>query len=157
MTHVVANEPLLVTKPTRVGHRAAELTYFNFKMQGDLSHKELGREGELLALDYLKKEGFRLLEKNYRSRQGEIDLVVEKGEDIYFVEVKTRRSFDTVSPYEMISSEKERHLSRVALHYFAKKRVKDRAGIFALLVVDLSKNRPEFEWIPDIFELRGGF
>lgn len=123
--------------------------------------KDLGREGEDLAASWLKTKGYRLLERNYRCRLGEVDLIVEEGElaarKIHFVEVKTRRSTDKVSPRELISQGKQRHISRVAQHYVASKRLHDVNAAFAVLIIDLSHPRPQFEWIEDAFSLAWGY
>jgi putative endonuclease len=123
----------------------------------DRDQKALGQTGEELAADYLEKEGFRILEKNYRCRLGEVDLIVEKKGTIHFVEVKTRRSVDAVSPRELISRGKQYHISRVAQHYFAKRKCLGKSGSFALLVVDWSGPDPTIEWIEDAFPLAWGY
>ena len=88
---------------------------------------------------------------------GEVDLIAEKGEDLYFIEVKSRRSVDQVSPLELIPDSKQRHISKVAQYYYAKKRIEDRAGSFALVVVDYSSGSAVCSWIPDIFDLNWGY
>lgn len=123
--------------------------------------RELGREGEDLAASWLRVKRYRILERNYRCRSGEVDLIVEKGagsdRKIQFVEVKTRRSTDKVSPRELISPGKQRHISRVAQHYVAAKRLQDVNAGFAVLIIDLSGPSPQFEWIEDAFSLAWGY
>lgn len=126
-------------------------------MQGDFSDKALGRTGEELAALYLEDLGFRIVERNYRCRLGEIDLIVEKDGAIHFVEVKTRRSVDAVSPLELISRGKQRHISRVAQDYVASKNLFDRAGVFDVLAIDYSKGSPAIEFIEGAFDLAWGF
>ena len=129
-------------------------------MQGFL--KELGSEGEGAAAAFLEGRGFRILAKNYRCRLGEVDLIVQKkglkAEKILFVEVKTRRSIDTVSPLELISRSKQKHISRVAQHYFASKKLNDVSGDFALVTVHwASDEKPICELIEGIFDLAWGY
>lgn len=128
---------------------------------GQQGIKELGREGEDLAASWLRDKGYRILERNYRCRLGEVDLIVEGGagsdRKIQFVEVKTRRSTDKVSPRELISQGKQRHISRVAQHYVAAKRLHDVNAGFAVLIIDLSGPEPKFEWIEDAFSLAWGY
>jgi putative endonuclease len=124
---------------------------------GDNGRKELGRTGEEIAAAFLKKKGFRILEQNYRCRLGEVDLIVEKEDAILFVEVKTRRSVDTVSPLELISRGKQFHISRVAQYYLAKKRFQEKSASFALLVVDWSGPAPSVELIENAFLLAWGY
>lgn len=61
-----------------------------FHKDAKLTTTELGRYGEQAAADYLKKQGYRLIQKNFRAGRNEIDLIVENKTDIVFVEVKTR-------------------------------------------------------------------
>jgi len=53
---------------------------------------EVGRLGEDLAVRYLRELGYQILTTNYRCRQGEVDIVAREGEEVVFVEVRTRRS-----------------------------------------------------------------
>ena len=55
-----------------------------------MKRKELGNLGEKIALNYLQKENYRILERNFYCRQGEIDIIAQKQKEIVFVEVKTR-------------------------------------------------------------------
>lgn len=60
---------------------------------------EIGRYGEQVAADYLKKQGYRILKRNYRAGKNEIDLIVDNKTELVFVEVKTRSSEKGASPY----------------------------------------------------------
>ncbi len=68
--------------------------------------KKLGHKGEEIAAEYLLKKGYRILEKNYYSRYGEIDLVAQNGGAIVFVEVKTRRNRSFGNPEDSVTPEK---------------------------------------------------
>ncbi len=127
------------------------------RLQADSAKKALGREGEATASEFLNKQGFRVLERNYRCRLGEVDLIAEKGGDLFFIEVKTRHDTDTVSPLELIPRAKQVHISKVAQHYYAAKRVGERQGRFALLIADYGKNPPQCELLLDIFDLAWGY
>ena len=87
--------------------------------------KKLGNRGEKIAANFLRKQGYRIIEKNYHSRLGEIDIVAKEGEFIVFTEVKTRRSTDFGLPEEALSYDKRRRLSKLALGYLAHRRIKD--------------------------------
>ncbi|MBI3540754.1 MAG: YraN family protein [Deltaproteobacteria bacterium] len=127
-------------------------------MQADLQGgKEFGDQGERVAAHFLTQKGFKILERNYRCRLGEIDLIVEKGENLYFVEVKTRRSVDAVSPLELISRSKRIHLSKTAQYYLAKKKWHDRSSQFALVAIHWREGRADCEWIEDIFTSEWGY
>lgn len=77
----------------------------------------LGRTGERLAADALTRQGYRILEKNFRCRYGEIDLIAEQQEDLVFVEVKTRRGEAWGRPEEAVTVRKQRKIAQVALYY----------------------------------------
>ncbi|MBI2068162.1 MAG: YraN family protein [Deltaproteobacteria bacterium] len=126
-------------------------------MQPDFLKKKLGREGEEEAVQFLKNRGFQIRERNYRCRLGEIDLIAEKEKALYFVEVKSRRSLEGVSPYELVPYPKQLHISRVAQQYYASKKIVDQAGSFALIIVDFEKTPPFCEWVPDLFLLQWGY
>lgn len=89
------------------------------------TRKKLGNRGEKIAAKFLRKQGYQIIEKNYRSRLGEIDIVAKEDESIVFVEVKTRCSTDFGLPEEALSYDKRRRLSKLALGYLAHRRIKD--------------------------------
>ena len=128
-------------------------------MQGlsDAEKKRLGRGGENLAADFLMAKGYRIRERNYRCRLGEVDLIIERKGEISFVEVKTRRSIDEVSPRELVPYGKQVHISKVAQHYIAVKNLHDTAADFAVLIVDVSQGAPRFEFIEGAFPLVWGY
>lgn len=79
--------------------------------------KSLGSYGEILAQRYLKSKGYRILEKNFQRKMGEIDIVARDGETVCFIEVKTRRSLEKGQPFEAVHPWKIRRLSQMALLY----------------------------------------
>ena len=128
-------------------------------MQADFptNDKVLGRDGEALAASYLRRLGYKIIEKNYRCRQGEVDLIVERSKTVTFVEVKTRRSVDAVSPRELVTLPKQRHISKAAQHFLASRRLTDTNADFGVLIIDLSGPSPQFEWISQAFDLAWGY
>ena len=74
----------------------------------------LGRFGEAVAADHLRKKGYRLLGLNYRTRRGEIDLIASKGRYLVFAEVKLRRSSDFAQAREFVTPAKQRRLIAAA-------------------------------------------
>jgi putative endonuclease len=91
------------------------------------AHLELGRRGEKLALDFLKKQGYRIVAMNSMIRlgrsltghplTGEIDIIAYEGSLLCFIEVKTRRSDDFAPPEQAVDRRKQRRLSRAARRY----------------------------------------
>jgi putative endonuclease len=92
------------------------LTESNGRQPG-ASRQNLGKIGEHLAANALEKRGYQLVERNFRSRYGEIDLVAREGQDLVFVEVKTRRGTICGLPEEAITRRKARKLQEVACSY----------------------------------------
>ncbi len=81
------------------------------------SRQSIGRWGEKLASEHLKRNGYEVLEANARTPHGEIDLVARHGEVIVFVEVKTRRNDGFGMPEEAITPQKREHLLNAAQAY----------------------------------------
>ena len=76
--------------------------------------KELGDWGERLAADFLCRAGYRLVAQNYRSRYGEIDLIVQNETDLVFVEVKLRKSAEFAYAAEYVDARKQQKLRHTA-------------------------------------------
>ena len=104
-----------------------------------LQKKEMGAKGEEIAVRFLKSHGYRILERNYRIRYGEIDIIAEQGMDLVFVEVKTRSGVFLGSPFESVTLSKQRQLSKVALEYISKQDWHDRSARFDVVGVRLKK------------------
>ncbi|GCE13190.1 YraN family protein [Tengunoibacter tsumagoiensis] len=86
--------------------------------QGDPAPKQgLGRTGERLAAEQIERQGYIILERNFRCGYGEIDLVAEEGNELVFVEVKTRRGQAYGLPEEAVTLRKQRKLRQVANAY----------------------------------------
>ncbi|MGN0822396.1 MAG: YraN family protein [Candidatus Gallimonas sp.] len=83
----------------------------------DVRAKVLGRRGEALVCKYLKKRGYRILERNYRTPFGEADLVAQKDDEIVFVEVKARESDAFGLPVEAVTRAKQRRYFDIAKYY----------------------------------------
>lgn len=81
------------------------------------SKMKLGRQGEDIAAQYLQGQGYRLLQRNFRSRCGEIDIICADKQTIIFVEVKTRTSSKFGSPEESITRTKQQHIYKAAFTF----------------------------------------
>lgn len=97
-----------------------------------------GRRGEDLACKFLKKDKYKILEKNYRSRQGEIDIVAEDRSGVLcFVEVKARSRKDYGLPIEAVTYSKQKKLLATAFIYLESSKVKSKDMRFDVVSVDL--------------------
>ena len=87
-----------------------------------LKTKQLGNLGEDLAAKCLKKKGYKILDRNFRYKgYGEIDIIAKKGENLHFVEVKTRKNInDIYTPEDNITYFKQKQLIKLAKIYLAK-------------------------------------
>ncbi len=85
----------------------------------DVYKKLLGKRGEIAAEKYLKARGYTLLFRNYRTPFGEADLVVEKEEEVVFVEVKTRTGDGYGTPAESVTKTKIAHYQKIAAYYLS--------------------------------------
>lgn len=82
-----------------------------------MKRREVGNLGERLAGEFLKRNGYRIRETNYRCPHGEIDIIAEQEDCLVFIEVRTKRSLDYGSPEESITPAKKERLRAVAAHY----------------------------------------
>ncbi|MBI2854813.1 MAG: YraN family protein [Chloroflexi bacterium] len=82
-----------------------------------MERQRLGALGEKLAADHLKKRGYRLVERNYRCREGEVDIVARQGDCMVFVEVRTKTSDAFGTPEESITTAKRGRMIKAALLY----------------------------------------
>lgn len=81
------------------------------------TNNEKGKSGEDLAAIYLQKEGYTILERNWRFRHWEVDLIASKGKFLHIIEVKTRHSLRFGKPEESITKDKMRNLRNAAEEY----------------------------------------
>ena len=103
--------------------------------------RELGAKGEEIAVRYLKRRGYRILERNYRIRLGEIDIIAKQGGDLVFIEVKTRSDSLFGSPLESVTLAKQKQLSKVALEYVSKHDCHNRPSRFDVVGVQFEDLR----------------
>jgi putative endonuclease len=118
--------------------------------------KELGKKGEEVALRFLKEKGYRIIEKNYVCKMGEMDIIAKEKDTLTFIEVKTRTSTEFGPPQLAITPSKQRQLSKVALSYLNKKQLKDVKARFDVVAILLGKKGEEIELIKDAFDLQYG-
>src|SRR4030067_726854 len=118
-----------------------------------IEKKELCKKGEELALRFLKKKGYRLIEKNYLCKMGEMDIIAKEKDTLVFIEVKTRTSTEFGPPQLAVNPRKQRQLSKVALNYLNEKRLKDVKARFDVVAILLRQKGEEIELIRDAFDL----
>ncbi|WP_405399680.1 YraN family protein [Maribacter sp. Asnod2-G09] len=105
-------------------------------------HNEFGKEGEQIAVDYLKKNGYAIIYKNYRYLKAEIDIIAKKGDVLAIVEVRSRSSDFIQNIAETVTPKKIKLLVMAADHYVTDNNldVEVRFDIITIL-----KNKSQFE------------
>jgi putative endonuclease len=122
-------------------------------MKPKSSNQVTGKTGERMAEDFLKKQGYFILERNVRSPFGEIDLVAKHQKTLVFVEVKTRRSTDFGFPEESLTAHKKHRLGRLASWYLMNRSYPDCPVRFDVLAIQLEGGQAEIRVIQNAFEL----
>jgi putative endonuclease len=97
--------------------------------------QRLGAAGEAAAEGALRRRGYTIVERNFRCRLGEVDLIALDGRTVVFVEVKTRRRPAAGSPFDAVDARKQRQIVRAAECYLAARRLQDRAVRFDVVAV----------------------
>lgn len=117
----------------------------------------IGQQAEQEALNFLKQQGLKLLDKNYHCRQGEIDLVMQDQQTLVFIEVRYRKSAHFGSSAESITNSKQRKIIHTAEHYLYNK-VKTAIPVCRFDVVAIypsanAQNSLQFDWIKHAFQI----
>ena len=115
--------------------------------------QQFGKKSESIAIKYLKKKGYKILEQNYSNKLGEIDIIAQDKKTLVFVEVKARRSANFGHPKWAITSKKKRKISMVALHYLKSTRQSGIKARFDVVAMTSTNDKPEIELIKNAFEL----
>jgi len=117
-----------------------------------MSTKVSGSYGEELAARFLERNGYKILERNFRIRGGEIDIVAKDGEYLVFVEVKARWSHEYGLPVESITPWKIKALLKTALFYCMKIKWGDQPYRLDMVSIDFADDRdnPKIELIKNI-------
>ena len=116
------------------------------------NRREKGNEAEQIACNYLAKNGYRVITRNFSCRVGEIDIIAQNGEDLVFVEVRSWHSSATVNPIHTISRRKQERVIRAAEFYLAKHVPHSVPARFDVVIVKLGA-RPDVELIQNAFGL----
>jgi len=116
--------------------------------------KELGKKGEELALRFLKRNGYKIIERNYVCKMGEMDIIAQEKDTLVFVEVKTRTSMVFGPPQLAVNPTKQMQLSKVALNFLKEKKREDVKARFDVVAIVLRPTGEEIELIRDAFDLK---
>jgi len=132
-----------------------------FKKTSKLTPRQiLGARGEKAAARYLRRRGYKILLKNFRSGKAEVDLVARQKDWLVFVEVKTRETEQFGAPSEAVDRDKQRNLSKAALDYLrmlGNPRIHFRFDIVEVIIANGSKKPDDIRLIQNAFDLSEPF
>ena len=115
------------------------------------STKQLGIDGENAVCQWLEQHGFILLERNYLTRTGEVDIIASKDDTVAFVEVKTRH--DHYFPLaQTVTWRKQQRIIKAAQHFILSKGFVDKVFRFDVATVLVENNSYHIEYIPNAFQ-----
>ena len=119
-------------------------------MPGD-TRQTLGKLGEDLACAELTRRGYVILERRYRTRYGEIDIVARSGGSLVFVEVKAREGSEFGGGEAAVTLYKQQRIIRMAIDFLARRRMQDQPCRFDVVTIDFEGGRPKIEVYPHAF------
>ena len=115
------------------------------------SRKSVGKQGEEKACEYLSEKGFRILNRNWRTKKGEIDIIAEKDEQIIFVEVKALPSGSLETLAHELDKRKQKRITETAKRFLAiNRKYNNRIVRFDVVVIDM----PNF---PSVYHIENAF
>jgi len=115
-----------------------------------------GQAGEDLACAYLQQKGLRILERNFRCRAGEIDIIARDGATVVFVEVKERTGRSHGAAIEAVTPTKRARVVRAARLYAAQRALSESALRFDVVAIDQGPDGPEVRHESGAFDAAGG-
>jgi putative endonuclease len=119
----------------------------------DDDRRRTGKIGESIAVKFLKKNGYKILQQNYRCALGEIDIIARDGDVLTFVEVKARRTDQYGGPKWAVTPRKQRKISMVALDYLKMTEQMDSEARFDVVAIRMWSEQPDIEIVRNAFEL----
>ena len=120
-------------------------------------HNELGKQGEEIATKYLQKQGYLILETNWRAGRNEIDLIARDKDFLVIIEVKSRSNESFAEPEEAVTRDKQQALIRAANAYIYRKNINLETR-FDIISIIHNKNKTHINHLKDAFypKLRTG-
>ena len=112
-----------------------------------------GKTGEDLAAKYLRKKGYSIILRNYRTKCGEIDIIAKHKNVLIFIEVKTRKGVFLDTPLAAVTKRKTIQISKVAQEYLSKENKFDTEARFDVIAVCYNNDQTDIEHIENAFEL----
>ena len=111
---------------------------------------KLGKKGEELAIQYLQEHNYKIIDKNFRTRLGEIDIIAKDKQELVFIEVKTRTSNQYGSPSEAVDNIKIKHIEKAAEYYIYIKQLQNEYIRFDVIEVMADNGKYKINHIKQI-------
>lgn len=122
------------------------------------TNKVFGAFGESLAVEYLSEKGYKVLERNFSCRIGEVDIIAMQEDTVAFIEVKTRSSERFGLPSEAVSLTKQNRIVKTALYYMQRNKLLDYMCRFDVIEVIVDpENQSRINLIKDAFQYSGKY
>ena len=115
-----------------------------------INNKEKGAIGEDMAVNYLKSKGYKIMDRNYRTSIGEIDIVAIKADVLVFIEVKARTNFNYGYPYEAVNWKKQEKIIKSSYIYIKHKKLYKYQIRYDIIQIYLQK-KPKINHIENAF------
>lgn len=122
-------------------------------MRTGMEKRDLGRQGEQMAEQFLCARGYEIIVRNYRCTYGEVDLVARDRDTLVFVEVRTQSGSSFGGPLESVTRRKQRQIAKAALHYVVRHRVENQALRFDVIGISWDTSAPQIVHVKGAFEL----
>jgi putative endonuclease len=115
------------------------------------SRQALGMSGEDLACAELQRRGYVIVERRYRTRFGEIDIIAKDGPTTVFIEVKARMTQEFGGAAAAMTRWKQRRIARMAVDYLARQNLQDCPCRFDVVAIDFNESEPRIIVYPNAF------
>ncbi len=117
------------------------------------SKRELGNYGEQLAARHLREQGYTILAMNWTCKHGELDIVAKQGDTLVFIEVRTRRAFNTESAFESVDPRKREKLVKLANAYLSMYEMEEATWRIDVVAVAMPRaGKPTIEHVEDALD-----
>ncbi len=113
--------------------------------------QQRGRRAEALACRFLQGRGLRLLARNYRSRRGEIDLIMQDGDELVFVEVRYRHNTAFGTAAETVTAKKQQRIIHCARYYLHRYQSAPLVVRFDVVSIERHNGQVSIDWVRDAF------
>ncbi len=110
----------------------------------------LGKIGENIAIKYLENNGYKIVDKNFECRQGEIDIIAKEKNELVIIEVKTRKSLEYGNPVDAVDKNKRKHIYKVAEYYLYIKKLENMYVRFDVIEIYVKNKKAYINHIKNI-------